>query len=571
MYSRERLLSWLEPGQPLVRICLWPLSLRASLLQTLLDEPGAQMWSGQLVTEPPAAEERGSTALLDRLTDSEARIHVVADAGRVDLRMLDEVARQMPTGARLVLLTDRLEDWGPLPLTTVLPWQACLSPAEVKQLFGDSHGASVAYDLTEGWAGPTEWLARRGGDPDRFSAWLDGPELSQKLAAHVFSGLSESELFALRDLAWAGWVDPEDWRQMVVDEPQRLAAFEQIYRRRAWLVPEASGWRLPRVLSRCLRNRFPASSEQKRWTAAGLREALDIARLSRFDRLLERQDSDGSEISRKTRPGGVETAGRSEAEGSEIPSLRLEALGPPRVLRRFPDGLEEEVSWRLRRSFRCVAYLALAPEHARSKSAMVEDLWRDEAPEAADRNFHPTLSDARKTLGSPEAIVYLQGTYRLGSALGLSIDADEMRWHWDEGCRLLEQGDAVPTDVRSLAIQHFQAAWALYRGPLMQDFEDAWLEEPREELRRLYVGLLRRLADLAMDLGRMPLALDALRSLLITEPFDEEAHVAVMEIYGRSGRRDLVRRQFVHLQDQLKELRVEPSREAVSAYNRWMG
>ena len=82
--------------------------------------------------------------------------------------------------------------------------------------------------------------------------------------------------------------------------------------------------------------------------------------------------------------------------------------------------------------------------------------------------------------------------------------------------------------------------------------------------------MLRRLGDVASELGRETLALDAYRRLLLDEPFEERIHVELMEIYGRRGRRDLVRRQFVHLQELLKDLHAEPADQTVERYHQLM-
>jgi DNA-binding SARP family transcriptional activator len=43
-----------------------------------------------------------------------------------------------------------------------------------------------------------------------------------------------------------------------------------------------------------------------------------------------------------------------------------------------------------------------------------------------------------------------------------------------------------------------------------------------------------------------------------------------MAIYRRQGRRDLVRRQYVRLEELLKELGVEPLEETQECFQRWM-
>ena len=560
MYSRKRIRHWLSTGEPLLRIYLWPFSCSDDLIATLADAARAEVLDEVRSLSP--------SLIVDRFGGSSSKTIIVPDSRSIDAPLLEEVSKWLPKGARLVLLVDRLDDWGHLDLSTVLPDQVNLCAEEMQQLFGDSHRAAVASELTEGWAGPASLLARSHQSPDSFEALLDGEESARLLDQQVLAGLSRDQLDALKHLAWAGPIDPEDWRQMVVDEPRRLAAFEQIFRRRAWLVQGSSGWRLPHVLRRHLLHKIRSSSSAESLGKLDrLKVRLEIAGKSSFQRIravpLERCDEP---------PAPVADQGSPRAEPG-LPSFRLELFGQPRLMRRDEQGTEEQVAWRLKRSFRCMAYLALAPEHSRSRASMIEDLWRDEPPAAADRNFHPTLSDARRTLGSANAIKYVQGTYRLGGVLGLTVDTDELQGRWQEATRLLDPRAAADDSesVKAQALEHLLAAWGLYRGPLMEDLEDSWLQEPRERFRQLYLEILRRVAELSCDLGRTSLELDAYRSLLITEPFDEAAHVAVMNIYGRSGRRDLVRRQFVNLQDQLKELRVEPSREAVSAYNRWMG
>ena len=93
----------------------------------------------------------------------------------------------------------------------------------------------------------------------------------------------------------------------------------------------------------------------------------------------------------------------------------------------------------------------------------------------------------------------------------------------------------------------------------------------REVLHERYTRLLKRLGDLAAGHQHDTLALDAYRTLLLAEPYEEDAHVAVMTLYGRRRRRDLVRRQFVRLQELLKELHVEPAESTVERYHQLMG
>ena len=56
--------------------------------------------------------------------------------------------------------------------------------------------------------------------------------------------------------------------------------------------------------------------------------------------------------------------------------------------------------------------------------------------------------------------------------------------------------------------------------------------------------------------------MDAFRSYLIEDPFQESIHVEVMRLYAKQGRRDLVRRQYDQLcRVLLEELGVGPDGE----------
>ena len=59
--------------------------------------------------------------------------------------------------------------------------------------------------------------------------------------------------------------------------------------------------------------------------------------------------------------------------------------------------------------------------------------------------------------------------------------------------------------------------------------------------------------------------------MLLEEPYEERIHLAMMELYARQGRRDLVRRQYVKLQERLlEELNVEPLEETQERYHQLM-
>lgn len=266
-----------------------------------------------------------------------------------------------------------------------------------------------------------------------------------------------------------------------------------------------------------------------------------------------------AEIDAALAPGG--------ATAAAPPSRRyvLTLLGNPTVRQIAGDGREVEVAWRLRKAFQTVAYLALQPDQRATKEEVVEAVWAEASAEAVRKNFHPTLSEARRALAAARAIAFRQGSYQLNPELVWEVDVLRFERLAAAGRELLEGGEPAP------ALELWQNAWRLYRGPLLAELDSAWILPRRESLRRCYLRVLRDLGRLAAGLGRETLALDAYRSVLLEEPYEERIHLAMMELYARQGRRDLVRRQYVKLQELLlAELDVEPLEETRERYHQLM-
>lgn len=269
------------------------------------------------------------------------------------------------------------------------------------------------------------------------------------------------------------------------------------------------------------------------------------------------------------RSGHAEIAASLERlAGQETPSRRL-------ILRLFGshavmtcqeiDLREHPVDFRLRRSLMSLAFLALQRHRQASKDELIGAIWGESSPEAIRRNFHPTLSELRRTLqdamgrGTQDLVYFQLGIYRLQEDLPLLVDVELFGDHLKRGRRLLAAGQG------EAALAELCSAWQLYAGPLLDGFDEQWVLPRRESLRLEYLEVLRSVAGLARDgaLGGTDqppgqLALDAFRSLLLEDPFDEGIHLEVMRLYARQGRRDLVRRQFIRLQELLKQLNVEP-------------
>ncbi|MEM1205030.1 MAG: BTAD domain-containing putative transcriptional regulator, partial [Acidobacteriota bacterium] len=412
---------------------------------------------------------------------------------------------------------------------------------------------------TEGWAGPASWLlSRYASEPLAVGELIEGEAFQRWFEAKVLDPIDEGVLDALETLADAeGDWHLDLWRDLWAEEPHRLAALEQGVSRWGLILDPGGSPKLPALLRRFLLER------------AGRRDpALRTARRPALEGA--RRDGRGG-----GRPGPVGasrtgSAGSTAVGGLSGPSdggFELRLLGHPAVR---SSGATVDVEWPLRRALLTVAFLALSPDHRASRDEIVHGVWPESDPEAIRRNFHPTLSHARRVLTAarPECgdpLPFRQGLYGLAPGLRWWVDAVEVETRARAGIEAAAAGDP------ERAVDLLAGAWRLFRGPLLEGFDLEWIEQRRGALRRLHLDLLRNLGAAAVTVGRDPLALDAYRALLFEEPFEETAHVAVMELYARGGRRDLLRRQFLRLQDLLAELNVEPARETQERYHDLMG
>jgi DNA-binding SARP family transcriptional activator len=163
-------------------------------------------------------------------------------------------------------------------------------------------------------------------------------------------------------------------------------------------------------------------------------------------------------------------------------------------------------------------------------------------------------------------LLFRGGVYSLNPEVAWEIDVLELGRLREEGRELEKRGEPAA------AAEAWRQAWKLYRGPFLQGHYEAWVESRREDYQRRYMDLLRDLGDLSARLGRTEEAIDAYRTLLIEDPPQERIHLAVMRLYARQGRRDLVRRQYDNLRRILAEEAVEgePMEETTREYHRLM-
>jgi predicted ATPase/DNA-binding SARP family transcriptional activator len=253
------------------------------------------------------------------------------------------------------------------------------------------------------------------------------------------------------------------------------------------------------------------------------------------------------------------------------PSADSERMTQPKALRvwllggfRVSVGLRsiEENKWRLKKAASLVKLLALAPDHRLHREQVMELLWPDLDSKAAANNLHYALYHARQALelnrrarASPYLVVGGE-LLVLCPKVPLSVDVEAF-----------EEAATIAKRTREPRI--YRAAIDLYAGDLLpEDRYEAWAENRREGLRRLYLGLLIELSKLHQQRDDPEAVIEALSEVVEKEATHEEAHAGLMRLYAKSGRRHEAILQYERLRKACSdELGAEPGEVNRHLYN----
>ncbi|MBA2518646.1 MAG: AAA family ATPase [Chloroflexia bacterium] len=236
------------------------------------------------------------------------------------------------------------------------------------------------------------------------------------------------------------------------------------------------------------------------------------------------------------------------ATATEVLEIRL--LGGFSVTvggHRVPDAV-----WSRKRAAALIKLLAVEPSHRLHREQVMEALWPELDPMAADNNLRFTLFAARKRLAGagsrPNQFITRAGeSLSLGPAEALTIDIDRF-----------ERAATAAWTVDDVMLT--RAALDLYAGELLPEdpYED-WAASRRAALRAAHLSLLRRLAELQFGEGAAAAAIAALERLVAVEPTDEAAQTRLMHVLALTGQRQRALARYEHLVAALaREVGAEP-------------
>lgn len=219
----------------------------------------------------------------------------------------------------------------------------------------------------------------------------------------------------------------------------------------------------------------------------------------------------------------------------------------------------EVIVFSTRKSACLFSFLLLNRGKSIPRERLWSSLWGDLDEERARRNLSTALWRVRRETSRVHGIQFhvTKSVIKLHS-IDSYVDVEDFD-------RRLKEAETADVSSRKLLLEE---AEALYSGDFLEGFPEDWCEEERRDLRRSYVQLLKRLADVLVLSSDYKRASSYLERLIRIDPLDEEAHRDLMRVYHVLGKRSAALAQFAHLRQILSdELGVEPSDSTLQLFD----
>lgn len=226
--------------------------------------------------------------------------------------------------------------------------------------------------------------------------------------------------------------------------------------------------------------------------------------------------------------------------------LEIQLLGAPCVL--WNNSLISIP----RRQVRALLYRLAAEMEPISREHLCWLFWPESAQVEAHRNLSHLLTHLRHALPMEEMLICSDDMIYL---------APEHIWSDSAGFQKLVNGQH---GIRSLI--EAERAVSMYHGPFLDSFSldsssefEAWATMHRAILEKHFLAALVLLTENEIERRNYPSAISHLQQALTVDPFDENIHRRLMEVYAEAGNRVAAIREFDDYSDTLRrEMDLEP-------------
>jgi DNA-binding SARP family transcriptional activator len=220
------------------------------------------------------------------------------------------------------------------------------------------------------------------------------------------------------------------------------------------------------------------------------------------------------------------------------PALRIYLLGQFRIERRNGNEWQPVAGriWQLRRARALLGCLLSNPGRRLGREQAMEVLWPDLDIETAANRLNGAVHEVRQILEPEIARPAASRMLRLERDLLVLAGAGQIWVDADIFESLLNK--AYTTSDPAQAEEVLEEAARLYGGDyLLEELYSEWAAARRESLRRGWMGLLLKLAELRAARGALVSAIEPLDRLLATDPTHETAVRRLMVLLTQLDRR----------------------------------
>ncbi|HVO67029.1 MAG TPA: BTAD domain-containing putative transcriptional regulator [Syntrophales bacterium] len=206
------------------------------------------------------------------------------------------------------------------------------------------------------------------------------------------------------------------------------------------------------------------------------------------------------------------------------------------------------------------------------KDQLIETLWPEVAPQSGERNFKITLYRLRKAL-EPEMDKAFGSSYVHLKANLIYLDEELCKTDIDDFLSLYRRGEKNEREGNiESALFLYNNAIDLYKGDfLSEELYTSWIDIKREELRKLYINLLYKMADIQEKRGTSKVALDCYKKIIQIDPLSEQVYQRLMTLYSNRRMRTEAIKVYEDCRRALLEgLDAEPEALTTSIYRKIM-
>jgi len=230
-------------------------------------------------------------------------------------------------------------------------------------------------------------------------------------------------------------------------------------------------------------------------------------------------------------------------------------------------------TWRSLKAKSLLKYLILQQGHPVPKDVLMEVLWPECDPRAANNNLKATVHALRQTLNPNDKkarskenishVLFFEGNYIINPHVELWVDVNDFEQHWMEGKRLDREGKADE------ATREYELAEQLYRGDyLEEDSYEEWTLVRREALKDIYLTILSKLSKRSIDKDNYDDCIDYCHKILAKDSCREDSYRRLMRCHSKLGQRSSAVNWYNLCRKTLRtELDTVPDHQTTALYN----